>query len=89
MFDGVVSQYRQSGSHTDAVIGAEGCAAGLDPLAVDVRLNRIFSKVVHGVVVFLRHHIEVRLQHDRFTVFHPGGSGFTNQNVANLVAFCV
>jgi hypothetical protein len=44
---------------------------------------------VDGVVVFLRHHIQVRLQRYRFAVFHTCGSGFANQNVANLIAFRV
>ena len=85
----VVGQHRQCGGHADTVIGAQGGAARFNPLAVDIRLNRIFSEVVNGIVVFLRHHIEVRLQHHRFTVFHTGSRAFTNQNVANLVAFRV
>ncbi len=85
----VVSQYRQRGSHADTVVGAQGGAARFDPLAVDVRLNRVLSEVMNGIVVFLRHHIEVRLQHNRFAVFHTGSRAFTNQNVANLVAFRV
>ena len=85
----VVSQHRQRGSHADTVIGAQSRAARFDPLAVDVRLNRVLSEVVNGIVVFLRHHIEVRLQHYRFAVFHTGSGAFTNQNVANLVAFRV
>ena len=89
MYDVVISQHCQRRSHTDAVIRAQGGAARFDPLAIDIRLNRIFGEVMNGVVVFLRHHIKVRLQNNRFTVFHTGRGGLTNQNVANLIAFCV
>ena len=64
-------------------LSAPGGAARFDPFAVDVRLDRVFSEVVDGIVIFLRHHIEVRLQNYRLAVFHTGGRAFTNQNVAN------
>ncbi|MNG65265.1 hypothetical protein D3C79_235260 [compost metagenome] len=87
MFDAVVSQYRQRGSHADAVVGAQRGAARLDPLAVDIRLNRILGEVVHGVVIFLRHHIQVRLQGNRLTVFHAFGGRLAQQDIAHLIAF--
>ena len=89
MGNAIVGQHRQRGGHTDAVIRAQGGAARFNPLAVDVRLNRVFGEVVDGIVIFLRHHIEVRLQNYRLAVFHTGSRAFTNQNVANLVAFRV
>ena len=89
MSDVVVGQHRQCGRHPDAVIRAQRGAARFHPFAVNVRLDRIFGEVVDGIVVFLRHHIEVRLQHYRFAVFHTGSGAFTNQNVANLVTFRV
>ena len=42
---------------------------------------------MHGVVIFLRHHIEVGLQDDRFTIFHTCGGRFTNQDITYLIAF--
>ena len=44
---------------------------------------------MHGVVVFLRDHIQVRLQNDRFAVFHACGSGFANQDITDLIALDV
>ena len=35
----------------------------------------------------IERNIEVRLQRYLLTVFHTGSRAFTNQNVANLVAF--
>ena len=89
MLNAIVCQHRQRRGHTDTVIRTQSGAAGFNPLAVDVRLNRIFGEIVYGVVVLLWNHVQVRLQHNRFTVFHPGGGRFTDQNVANLVAFGV
>ncbi|SSN10317.1 Uncharacterised protein [Klebsiella pneumoniae] len=87
MSDAIIGQYRQCGRHSDTVVRAQRGAARFHPFAVNVRLDRIFNEVVDGVVIFLRHHIEVRLQRYRLTVFHTGSRAFTNQNVANLVAF--
>ena len=89
MSDAVVGQHRQRGRHPDAVIRAQRGAARFYPFAVNVWLDRIFGEVVDGIVVFLRHHIEVRLQRYRLAVFHTGSRAFTNQNVANLVTFRV
>ena len=81
-----VGQHRQRGRHTDAVVGAQRGAARLHPFAINIGLNRIFSEVMCGVVVFLRHHIEVRLQRHRRAVFHPGGCRFADQDIADRVA---
>ncbi len=89
VFNAVVSQHGQRGSHTNTVICAQGRAARLHPLAVDVRLNRVFCEVVNGVVVFLRYHVQVRLQYHWLTVFHTCGGRFADKNIANLVAFSV
>ena len=87
VLNAVVGQHGQRRGHTNAVIRAQRGAACFHPVAVDVRLNRVFGEVVNGVVVLLWHHVQVRLQHNRFTVFHPCGSRFADQNVANLVTF--
>ena len=87
MLNAVVRQYRQRRGHTDTVICTQRGTARFHPVAVDVRLDRVFREVVNGVVVFLWHHVQVRLQHNRFTVFHAFGGGFADQNVANLVTF--
>ena len=87
VLNAVVRQDRQSRRHTNPVICTKGRAARFHPVAIDVRLDRVFGEVVNGVVVFLWNHVQVRLQHNRFTVFHACGRRFADQNVANLVAF--
>lgn len=79
VYDAVVRQYRERGRHTDAVIRAKRGAARFHPFAIDIRLDGIFCEIMNGVVILLRHHIEVRLQHDRFTVFHAGGRRFCSK----------
>ncbi|CCJ85488.1 hypothetical protein BN133_1865 [Cronobacter dublinensis 582] len=76
VLNSIIRQHRQRGGHADAVVRAKRGAASFHPLAVDVRLDRIFREVMNGVVIFLRHHIQVRLQHDRLAVFHAGGRRF-------------
>ena len=82
----VVSQHRQRRSHTDAVVRTQRGAACFYPLAVNPGLNRVFREVMNGVVIFLRHHVQMRLQRNRGTVFHACGGGLTNQDVADLIA---
>ncbi|MNT09176.1 hypothetical protein D3C72_1439500 [compost metagenome] len=89
MLNAVVSQHSQRRRHTNTVICTQRGAACFDPLAINVGLNRIFGEVVFGVVIFLRHHVQVRLKHNRFAVFHTGGGRFTNQNIAYLVTLRV
>ena len=89
MYHAVISQNGQSGRHTDTVIRTQRGATGFYPFAINIRLDRIFGEVVNGVVVFLRDHIQVRLQNDRFTVFHACGSGFANQDITDLIALDV
>ncbi|MOA23760.1 hypothetical protein D3C78_1444020 [compost metagenome] len=89
MLDAVVCQHSQRGGHADAVVGAQRGAARFDPLTVDIRLNRIFGEVVHGVVIFLRHHVQVRLQGNRLAVFHAFGGRLAQQDIAYLVTLGV
>ena len=87
VFNAVICQHRQRGSHADAVIRTERGAARFNPFTVYIRANRIGGEIVYCVVIFLRHHIKVCLQNYRLAVFHASGGWFTDQNVANLVAF--
>ena len=85
----VIGQNGQRRGHTDTVIRTQRGATGFHPFAVNIRLDRIFGEVVNGIVVFLRHHIQVRLQNNRLAVFHSCGSGFANQDITHLIALDV
>lgn len=89
MLNAVVGQHRQGGGHADAVIGAQRGAARFHPLAGDIRLDRILGEVVHGVVILLRHHVQVRLQRHRLAIFHAFGGRFAQQDIADLIALGV
>ena len=72
---------------TDAVIRAKRGAVGVYPVAFDDGANRVFAEVMHGVLIFLRDHIEVRLQDDAGVVFAPGAGGLAHADVAARIAF--
>ena len=86
MLQAAVAQHGQGGSQPNAVIRAQGGATGFDPLAIDPRLDRIFGEVMDGIIVLLRHHIQMRLQGNGFAVFKPRRGGFTDQNIAGFIA---
>lgn len=70
---------------THSVVGAEGRAVGRYPFAVDIGFDRIFGEIERFVVVFLRHHIHVRLQDDALAVLHAGSGRFAHDHIARLV----
>ena len=77
----VVLEHGQNGGYADAVIGAERRAVGRHPLAVDVGLDGVLLEVEDLVVVLLRHHVEVGLQHHALAVLHPLRGGFAHVDV--------
>ena len=50
------------GSHAQSVVGTQGCAFSLYPVAVDICLNGVGNEVVCAVFALLRHHVHVCLQ---------------------------
>ena len=81
--------HRQRRSHTDTVVRAQCSALGFYPLTINIRTDRITGEVMLSVVVLLRHHVQMRLQHHRFTVFHAWRCWLTDQNVADLITLNV
>ena len=59
MLDAVVSEHGQCSGYTDAVVGTEGGAIGLEPLAVDDEADGVGKEVVVHSLVALAHHIHV------------------------------
>ena len=74
----------QSGSHADAVVGAEGSSVGAHPLAVDDGMDRCGGEV-ETLVVALAYHIHVALEDERGSVLMAGSGGFTENHVADAV----
>ena len=70
----------------NAVIGAKRGAIGVYPVAFDEGADGVFAEV-YGVLVFLRDHVEVRLQDDAGVVFAAGACRFAYADVAARVAF--
>jgi len=71
----------------DAVIRAERGAVGMYPVAFDDGADRVFAEVMHGVAVFLRDHVKVRLQDDAGFVFAPGTACLAYADIAACIAF--
>ena len=74
----------QGRSHADAVVSAEGRAVGMQPLALDDRLDGVFLEVVLLVAVLLANHVHVGLQDDGLAVFHALGGGHGHDDVATV-----
>ena len=78
----------QSGSHADAVVGAEGSSVGPHPLAVDDGMDWSGGEV-ETLVVALAYHIHVALEDERGSVLMAGSGGFAENHVADAVGMGV
>ena len=87
MAEVLVSEDGENHGDADAVIRAQRRAVGVYPVAFDDGTDRVFAEVMHCVLVFLRDHIEVRLQDDAGFVFAPGTGSLAHANVAARIAF--
>ena len=82
-----IRQHGQNHRRANAVISAKGGAIGMNPVAIHDGADRVFAEIVAGIFVFLRHHVEVRLQDDARLVLAPRARRFTHQDVAARIAF--
>lgn len=73
--------------NANAVVGTERGAVGVYPVAFDDGADRVFAEVMHGVAVFLRDHVKVRLQDDAGFVFAPGTACLAYADIAACIAF--
>ena len=80
-----IGDSRERHGDTDTVVRAERRAFGFEPLAVHIRLNGVFEKIMLYVTVFLGYHVHVGLQDDAFMVLVPFRSGHTHDDVHRLV----
>ena len=87
MLHAIVSQYRQTSRGTDTIIGTQGRTAGANPLTIDVSLNGVTGKIVRGICIRLRHHVDMRLQDHTFTVFKTRRGRFFQDQVTGRIDF--
>ena len=85
VLEGVVLHDCHDGGHAQAIVGAQGGAASLDPLTVDVGLDGIGLEVVLRLGRLLGHHVHVGLHGDALAVLHAGSGGLTHHDVAGGV----
>ena len=76
---------RHDAGDADPVVRPQRRATGLDPIAVDVHLDPLRFEIKIRVGVLLVHHIEMGLQHNRSSIFHPRRRGLANNHVAHLI----
>lgn len=81
----LVDHHGHSGGAADAVVGAESGALGLNPLAVDISLDRVFHKIMAYVAVLLGNHVHVGLKDHRRGVLMTGSGRLAHHYVAHLV----
>ncbi|OPZ13044.1 MAG: hypothetical protein BWZ06_01391 [Bacteroidetes bacterium ADurb.BinA261] len=74
-------------SHTDAVIGSQSCGTRFYLIAIHIRFDRIFGKVMLDIRIFLWDHIEMRLQNHGLFRFETFGCRFADKHIANFILF--
>ncbi len=85
MLESVVNHHSQSGSYADAIVSTEGSATGLNPVAIDIGVDRVFHEVMLHVVVLLAYHIHVALEDDDGGVLMTGSGCFAHNHVSTSV----
>ena len=89
-FDGavlyaVVGEQGHLHGHADAVVGTEGGALGLHPVAVDVGLDGVVLEVEVQAGHLFADHVHVALHHGGLEVFIARRGRFADEHVARLV----
>ena len=72
MFQRLVLHDGHDGSHAKTIVGSEGSALGLHPLAINPWLDGVRLEVMGAFRCLLGHHIHVSLQDHAFLVLHTG-----------------
>ena len=85
VLEGLVLKDGHSGGYAHAVVGAEGGALSLHPVAVDVCLDGVGQEVVGGILSLLGHHVHVTLQGNHGAVLHAGSGRHAHDDVAGIV----
>ena len=82
-----IGQHGQCGGCTNAVVGTQRGAVGRQPAVFPhFRGDGILFEVVHLVGIFLRHHVEVRLQNHAGGIFMTGAGRLAHADVAGRIA---
>ena len=75
----------QRRGHAHAVVGAQGGAVGLQPVAVADQPDGVGIEVVGRALVLLADHVQVALQGGRDGAFAAGAGGLADHDVAGAV----
>ena len=85
VLDAIVGEHSKSRSYTDAIVGTQGSAIGLEPFTVNDEADGVVHKIVVNTLVAFAHHIHVRLQDDGLAVLHARSSRFGDDYIAGLI----
>ncbi len=85
MFQSGGFEDRHGCCHTNPIIGTKGGAIGCHPLPVNQDLYGIFFKIEIQVIILLRYHVQVALQHNSLPVFHARSGRLFNNDVSHLI----
>ncbi len=81
-----VRHHRHHRSDTDAVIGSEGRPVRHHIVPIADHPDRLLVKIVHDIVPFFAHHVEMTLQDHARRLFLPRRSGKMHDEVSRMVA---
>ena len=85
MLDVLGFGHGQGEGKAEAIVGAEGGAAGFQPFAFHLRLDWVGEEVVLDVGVLLRDHVHMALEDDALAVFEARGCWYAHYDIARVV----
>ena len=85
VFQSVVFKDCHDSSDPQTIVSSQRSALCLYPITVNIGFDGIFCKVMNGIVIFLRHHIHVRLQDDALAIFHTRSGRLTDNDISDFI----
>lgn len=85
VLDGLAFEDGHCCCYSEAVVGAEGGVACVDPTINDLGFDGVFEEVVDFACAGLGNHVHVCLEDDGTAIFHAFGGGLAHDDVADGV----
>ena len=85
----LVGKHRHSRGYTDTVVGTQCRTLGLEPLAIDIRLDGILLEIMVKIGALVTYHIHMALQDNGLAVLITRISRFLDEHVTHTVGNCL
>ena len=72
--------------HANAIVGAQGCALGMEPVGIELHGNGVGDEIMTYGIVLLWHHVHMTLKYDALAPLETWGGRGRDDYVAHMVS---